>query len=199
MNTISTDMFYRIMGAIENASHLHRFQRRKDKGRSAYIHHPIQVMKILLDAGVLNEEVLMAAVLHDTVEDTEATLQEIYVKYGKQVMSYVSETSDDKSLPKEDRKEEQIRHAYVISYGAVLIKLADKISNLHDLCHYPPTWELQRIKEYITWCNRVVDALKENITEKLSTTGVNDMDLTCYSSLIRTYQRVYRMATTMYV
>lgn len=93
--------------------------------------------------------VIAAALLHDTVEDTDTTIQEIEMEFGKRVSDVVAEVTDDKSLPKAQRKLEQIRHTPGTSREAKLVKLADKIYNLRDLQRATPLgWTSERVKEY---------------------------------------------------
>ena len=102
-----------------------------------------------------------AAVLHDTLEDTETTHAELVARFGDEVASIVAEVTDDKSLPKAERKRLQIEHAASISERARLVKLADKICNLRDLTSSPPAdWTLARKQEYFDWAERVVDQLR---------------------------------------
>ena len=122
-----------ILKAAHFAAQKHRDQRRKDKHASPYIIHPISVaLEIAQTGGVDDPEILAAALLHDTIEDTETTSEELKEQFGKQVCKYVLEVTDDKSLLKDERKEKQIEHAETLSKGAVLIKLGDKISNVTD-------------------------------------------------------------------
>jgi guanosine-3',5'-bis(diphosphate) 3'-pyrophosphohydrolase len=102
----------------------------------------------------------MAAALHDTLEDTATTREELEAEFGPVVCRLVEEVTDDKSLPKVERKRLQIVHAGQISPGAALIKLADKIANVADLRHSPPVdWSKQRISEYLDWAEAVVNRL----------------------------------------
>ena len=119
--------------ALSFAASKHRNQRRKDAVKTPYINHPIAVADILLsEAGVADEVVLMAALLHDTVEDTDTTLDELEQHFGRVVRDVVAEVTDDKSLPKAVRKQQQIEHAADLSDRARLVKLADKISNVRE-------------------------------------------------------------------
>jgi (p)ppGpp synthase/HD superfamily hydrolase len=143
--------------AIYFAALKHTNQRRKDVAGSPYINHPLQVVYLLTQAGVSDVEILMAGVLHDTVEDTNTTLLEIEERFGATVAQMVAEVSDDKSLPKERRKQLQIEHVATASTGAKLIKLADKYSNLSDLMVNPPKgWSRAEIEGYAYWCLAVV-------------------------------------------
>ena len=116
-----------------------RDQRRKDEESSPYINHPISVSLVLAEiGGIADVEVLSPAILHDTLEDTDTTPAELDATFGGRIRRLVEEVTDDKRLPKAKRKELQIEHAAHLSQDAVLIKLADKISNVLDVMHSPP-------------------------------------------------------------
>jgi len=152
----------KLVAAIAFAADKHRNQRRKDHEASPYINHPIALANVLAnEAGVDDERVLVAAVLHDTIEDTETTEQELQRLFGKDVTDIVIEVTDDKSLPKAERKRLQVEHAAHISRQGKLVKLADKICNLRDIAKSPPAdWSLERKQEYFDWAKSVVDALR---------------------------------------
>ena len=147
-----------ILKAAHFAAKKHRDQRRKDKHVSPYIIHPISVaLAITQIGGVDDPEILAAALLHDTLEDTETTPEELEAEFGKKVCEYVLDVSDDKTLPKDERKIRQIEHAKKISKGAALIKLGDKISNVTDVINSPPVdWDINRRKEYLDWAEKVI-------------------------------------------
>jgi len=147
-----------ILKAAHFAAKKHRDQRRKDKHASPYIIHPISVaLEIAQIGGVDDPEILAAALLHDTLEDTETTPEELEAEFGKKVCEYVLDVSDDKTLPKDERKIRQIEHAKKISKGAALIKLGDKISNVTDVINSPPEdWDINRRKEYLDWAEKVI-------------------------------------------
>lgn len=147
-----------ILRAIDFAAHKHRDQRRKDEEASPYINHPISVSLLLADiGGIADAEVLSSAILHDTLEDTDTTPEELEAAFGMRIRKLVEEVTDDKRLPKARRKELQIDHASQLSPDAVLIKLGDKISNVLDITHSPPAnWNLQRRREYLDWAEAVV-------------------------------------------
>jgi (p)ppGpp synthase/HD superfamily hydrolase len=147
-----------ILRAIDFAAHKHRDQRRKDEEASPYINHPISVSLLLADiGGIADAEVLSSAILHDTLEDTDTTPEELEAAFGMRIRKLVEEVTDDKRLPKARRKELQIDHAFQLSPDAVLIKLGDKISNVLDIMHSPPAnWNLQRRREYLDWAEAVV-------------------------------------------
>jgi GTP diphosphokinase / guanosine-3',5'-bis(diphosphate) 3'-diphosphatase len=144
--------------ALAFAANRHRHQRRKGGVDIPYINHPIETAAILaVEAGIDDEHVLVAAVLHDTVEDTPATLAEIEDLFGADVAGLVAEMTDDKSLPKMRRKELQVEHAPDLSRGAKLLKLADKISNVRDLAADPPSgWSQRRQFDYLDWTEAVI-------------------------------------------
>jgi len=151
-----------LLKALRFAAHKHRYQRRKDADASPYINHPIQLAEILANTGKVNDlPTLLAAVLHDTVEDTETTFGELEEAFGGDVRCFVEEVTDDKSLPKEVRKKLQIEHARGLSSRAKQIKIADKICNIHDVIHTPPAdWTWERRQEYLDWAARVVENCK---------------------------------------
>ncbi len=151
-----------ILEALQFAAHKHRDQRRKDLEASPYINHPIALATVLWREGKVHEPaVICAALLHDTIEDTETTPAEIRKRFGAKVARIVLEVTDDKALPKAQRKHLQIEHAPHISREAKLVKLADKICNLRDMGASPPkTWPKSRVREYFDWAKKVVDALR---------------------------------------
>ncbi len=147
-----------ILEALQFSAEKHRRQRRKDVEASPYINHPIQVTNLLAQVGGVEDVVtLVAAVLHDTIEDTETTPEEIEGRFGREVRIVVEEVTDDKSLPKAERKRLQIERAPHASPRAKQIKIADKICNVLDITHRPPaTWPAVRRREYLDWTERVV-------------------------------------------
>jgi guanosine-3',5'-bis(diphosphate) 3'-pyrophosphohydrolase len=151
-----------ILGALEFAAHKHRDQRRKNIEASPYINHPIGLATILWnEGGVENPEVIAAALLHDTLEDTDTTPEEIRERFGTKIAGIVAEVTDDKKLARAERKQLQVSHAPKLSREAKLVKLADKICNLRDMGALPPaTWPLSRRREYFDWAKEVVDGLR---------------------------------------
>jgi GTP diphosphokinase / guanosine-3',5'-bis(diphosphate) 3'-diphosphatase len=151
-----------ILKALAFAAHKHRDQRRKDARASPYINHPIALANVLRnEAGVADPLVICAALLHDTIEDTETTPEELEREFGRKVRDVVLEVTDDKLLPKKDRKRLQIEHAPHLSRAAKLVKLADKICNLRDVADNPPaSWDLARRREYFDWARQVVNGLR---------------------------------------
>lgn len=148
--------------AISFAAKKHTTQKRKGKNGEPYINHPIEVLNLLTTIGkVKNFNILIAAVLHDPIEDTNTTKEEITELFGAEVCKMVLELTDDKSLPKAERKQLQIEHAPKVSSGAKQIKLCDKISNIRDIIENPPEgWSDERREEYIVWGEKVVVGLR---------------------------------------
>jgi (p)ppGpp synthase/HD superfamily hydrolase len=147
-----------LLKAIEFASRKHSTQRRKDEEASPYINHPIAVTHLLADTGGITDLVtLVAAVLHDTIEDTETTTSELDEHFGQTVRKVVEEMTDDKTLDKAVRKQRQIEHASHLTRRAKAIKLADKIANVRDVLESPPAdWPLARRMDYLDWTEKVV-------------------------------------------
>ena len=151
-----------LIKCVNFAAEKHKDQRRKNPEKTPYINHPIGVAYILTnEANVTDLNILQAALLHDTVEDTETSFDEIEVAFGSEVRKIVEEVTDDKTLAKEVRKKLQIEHAPGSSYEAKLVKLADKLYNLRDLeISAPVGWSEQRVNEYFEWSKKVVEGLR---------------------------------------
>ncbi len=147
-----------ILKALHFAANKHRDQRRKDVEASPYINHPIEVAELLArEGGVTDPVTLQAGILHDTIEDTDTTPEELERAFGADVRRVVEEVTDDKSLAKADRKRLQIEHAPHLSDHARQVKIADKISNVVGVTVAPPAdWSLQRRQEYLDWTEQVV-------------------------------------------
>lgn len=151
----------RLLQAARFAAEKHRDQRRKNPHKHPYINHPVRVAHRLASAGVSDIDTLIAALLHDTVEDTDTTLEEISDIFGNHVASIVNEVTDDKSLPGKERKQMQIVHAPHSSPQAKLVKLGDKLDNLSDLLvTIPVGWSGERVAEYFNWSSKVVHGLR---------------------------------------
>ena len=161
--------------ALVFAADKHKNQRRKDADASPYINHPIALANILVnEGGVTDINVLCGAILHDTIEDTETTKEELIQQFGEKITSIVLDVTDDKTLLKAERKLKQIEHASHASHEAKLVKLADKISNMRDILASPPRdWTEDRKKEYFDWAGKVIDQIRgtnsklENIFDSL--------------------------------
>ncbi len=164
-----------LLHSIDFACKKHRDQRRKNEIAAPYINHPIGVAHILCaEGGVHDIDVLQAAILHDTVEDTDTTHEELVKEFGQKVADIVKDVTDDKSLPKDERKRRQVIHAKHISQKAKVVKLADKLYNLRDLKECPPFgWDVKRIQGYFVWCQAVVTSVSG--TNYLLEKALNDL------------------------
>ena len=150
----------KLLEAVDFAAYKHRFQRRKDKEATPYINHPIRVAKILSEAGENNIDLLIAAVLHDTIEDTETTTDELKRQFGDVVCSLVLEVTDNKDLPKEERKRLQIINAPKKSERSKKLKYGDLICNLTDILDHPPhDWTNDRKIQYFEWSRQIGEGL----------------------------------------
>jgi GTP diphosphokinase / guanosine-3',5'-bis(diphosphate) 3'-diphosphatase len=151
-----------LLKAIAFAAEKHRHQRRKDPEASPYINHPIDLANVLLnEGGVTDTVVLCAAILHDTLEDTQTTSDELARHFGGTIRNIVLEVTDNKKLKKIKRKELQVKHGPHYSSRARLVKIADKICNLRDVATNPPVrWPLKRQIEYFDWAKAVIDGLR---------------------------------------
>ncbi len=172
----STEYAASLLDALEYAAEMHRDQRRKGAEASPYINHPIKVARVLATVGgVYDLPTLMAAVLHDTIEDTRTSKEDLVERFGAEVAGLVVEVSDDKSLPKAERKQKQVEHAPHLSERAKLIKIADKICNVTDIAEKPPAdWDVERRRRYFDWATAVVDGCR----------GVNADLETCFAEAV---------------
>lgn len=149
-----------ILRATLFAARAHAGQTRKGAAAEPYVNHVIEVATILAEHGA-PQEAILAGLLHDTVEDTEATHADLVAAFGSAVADLVAEATDDKSLPKETRKALQVSHAPKKSDAAKQLKLADKISNLRAIADSPPAnWNHARRTEYLGWAGRVAAGCK---------------------------------------
>lgn len=150
-----------VIKALDFSAHKHRDQRRKDADGTPYINHPIALMQVLAEEADLTDAHLLAvAALHDTVEDTDTSFDELTEVFGEEISNTVYELSDNKSLPKSERKQRQIEYASRLSPAAATVLLADKICNLRDIARIPPPdWTLQRKRDFFDWAKEVVDSL----------------------------------------
>lgn len=148
--------------AVKFSAEKHRHQRRKDERASPYINHPIEVANVLWTSGdVYDLTTIVGAILHDTIEDTNTTPEEIRINFGEDILALIQEVTDDKSLPKKERKRQQIEKAPLLSCRAKQIKIADKICNINDIVNYPPqNWSWQRRADYLDWADSVIAGLR---------------------------------------
>uniref|UniRef100_A0A9J7ZCY0 Guanosine-3',5'-bis(diphosphate) 3'-pyrophosphohydrolase MESH1 n=1 Tax=Cyprinus carpio carpio TaxID=630221 RepID=A0A9J7ZCY0_CYPCA len=135
--------------------------RQTPENKAAFLLFPGVARILSHEGGITDIEVLQAALLHDTVEDTDTTIDELEAVFGPTVARIVQEVTDDKTLPKEERKRLQVEHAPHRSHQAKLVKLADKLYNLRDLNRCTPTgWTAERVQEYFVWASRVIKGLR---------------------------------------
>lgn len=155
----------KVLKAADAAAQWHIDQRRKGAGKEPYINHLIDVANLVAVATQGDDpNLVIAAFLHDTIEDQKITRELIAEQFGEDVASLVAEVTDDKSLPKGDRKRLQVENAPNKSPRAKLLKLADKVSNLKSVAVSPPShWSAQRRLDYVGWARAVVAALGDNV------------------------------------
>ena len=150
-----------LLEAVEYAAHVHAGQTRKGAAKEPYVTHVVDVARRVATVAPEDEVLLLAALLHDAVEDTEATREAVAGRFGEEVAALVMEVTDDKSLPKQERKRLQVVEAPGKSRRAKLIKLADKTSNLTALADSPPPdWPAERLRSYLDWAEEVVAGLR---------------------------------------
>jgi predicted DNA-binding transcriptional regulator YafY len=153
-----------LMRAMDFAARKHRDQRRKGVAAEPYINHLAEVALLVAQATQGSDHLaVVGAVLHDTIEDTATTKEELAAAFGAKVAALVAEVTDDKSLPKQERKRLQIEKASQKSRRAKLIKIADKTSNLRSIIESPPKdWDSNRRREYFQWATKVVNGCRGN-------------------------------------
>jgi (p)ppGpp synthase/HD superfamily hydrolase len=151
-----------VLRAANLAAQWHVHQRRKGAAGEPYINHLLEVSHLVAQATNGSEpNVVIAALLHDAIEDQDVTAETIASEFGQHIVNIVLEVTDDKSLPKDERKRLQIETAPHKSREAKLIKLADKISNVRAIANSPaPDWMAQRKVEYVRWAKDVVAGLR---------------------------------------
>jgi len=138
------------------AAEKHKYQRRKGFNQVPYINHPLKVADLLLACGENEPVLLLGAILHDVIEDSDATKEEIGKLFGQDVSDLVMEVTDDKELPYTIRKELQVKHAAALSLRAKKLKIADKICNMRDIVNYPLDWTAERRLGYLEWSQQVI-------------------------------------------
>ncbi|KRT81721.1 hypothetical protein AMK59_5398 [Oryctes borbonicus] len=159
---VTHQIIQNLVKCVNFATIKHKDQRRKDAEKTPYINHPIGVAYILTEeANISDLAVIQAALLHDTVEDTNTTFEEIKNHFGKEVHDIVVEVTDDKSLSWRQRRDLQIKNAGSSSYKAKLVKLADKLYNLRDLQRTTPVgWTKEHVDDYFQFSKQVTDGMK---------------------------------------
>ena len=157
--------FKLIVRAAVYAAEKHKYQRRKGFNQVPYINHPLKVADLLINCGEEDADVIIAAILHDVIEDTDATLDELSEKFGSLASQLVLELTDDKELPIAERKELQVQNSHTLSVSAKKIKIADKICNISDIVNYPLEWTLERRLGYLEWAAQVVEGCRGVLPE----------------------------------
>jgi len=157
-----------IYDAILYAAEQHRLQMRQDKEKTPYVSHPLEVTCHLVQVGhVRDSSLIIAALLHDVINEAHGTVEEVEKRFGKSVASIVREVTEDLTLPSGERKRQHIVAAVKKSPGAAQIELADKLCNLYELLDRPPEeWSRLRIDRYFQWAQSVLDRLPAS-NEKL--------------------------------
>jgi (p)ppGpp synthase/HD superfamily hydrolase len=150
------------MKAADAAARWHVNQRRKGAAQEPYITHLIEVAALVAEATAgADPNLIVAALLHDAIEDQGVNHEEIAAQFNDDVADLVVEVTDNKKLPKAERKQLQIKNAPKLTPRAKILKLADKISNLRSLATSPPAdWPMQRRVDYVIWTTEVVHSLR---------------------------------------
>ena len=158
---MSTDLVA-VARALDFAARKHADQRRKGKAAEPYVNHLAEVARLVAEATEGKDAVaVVAALLHDTIEDTKTDRAELEREFGPEVAALVAEVTDDKTLPKAERKRLQVENAPHKSSRAKMIKLADKTSNIRSIADSPPVdWDLQRKRDYFDWAGKVADGCR---------------------------------------
>ncbi len=154
---MTTDLV-KLTQAADYAARQHVAQRRKGEAGEPYVNHLLEVSTLLAEAtGGCDVVLLMGGLLHDTLEDTDSTYEDLVQRFGEGVAALVAEVTDDKSLRKEERKRLQVETTAHKSNCAKLLKIADKTSNLRSLVRSSPTgWTAERLRDYVVWSEQVV-------------------------------------------
>lgn len=151
----------RFIEACRFAALKHGAQRRKAANRAIvpYVTHTLEAAQILAECGVSDEDILIAAVLHDTLEDTDTKENDLLFKFGNRILNIVKEVTDDPSMDRDAQKRAQVSTAPTKSYAAKLVKGADKTSNMRDLLRCPPPWSPADVEAYALHGREVIEAL----------------------------------------
>ena len=150
-----------VLRAADAAARWHVHQRRKGAAEEPYVNHLLEVATLVAEAtDGKDPELVIAALLHDSIEDQEVPRSVIAEAFGDGVANLVEEVTDDKKLEKQERKRLQVEHAHKKSQRAKILKLADKTSNLRAIAASPPPeWSVKRRLEYVDWARKVSTGL----------------------------------------
>jgi guanosine-3',5'-bis(diphosphate) 3'-pyrophosphohydrolase len=153
-----------VLDAVAFSAEKHKLQVKSNAKKTPYIIHPLEVADhVARIGGVYDKDVLIAALLHDVLDDTATTEKEISNLYGNNVASYVVEMTTTKGISLKEQKKEQIRSAFHQTPSVAIIKLSDKLSNLETLAKNPPSnWSRDRIDQYFQWAQSVIENLPES-------------------------------------
>jgi (p)ppGpp synthase/HD superfamily hydrolase len=151
-----------VLDAASTAARWHAKQRRKGTAHEPYINHLLDVATLVAEATRGNDpNLIVAALLHDAIEDQGISRSTIAEQFGEDVAALVEEVTDDKSLPQDVRKRLQVEQAPKKSARAKILKLADKISNVTAIGEDPPpNWSVERQRQYVRWGRDVVAGLR---------------------------------------
>ncbi len=182
--------------AFVYANKMHQGQLRKSKCCDPYISHPFEVMLMLSNNGVTDPAILAASLLHDVVEDTKASHDDILKLFGKEISAYVREVSDDKTLAKRERKKQQLQRIKQASLGAQMIKIADKWSNCRELNSDPPKgWSKADIRGYAVWslklCRDTSPKLNSTLRATIEAMFLREFDLKATDPKLDSYVEKY--------
>ena len=151
-----------ITRALHFAAERHSNHRRKGQAQEPYVNHLAEVSELVADATEGKDvNLIAAALLHDTIEDTETSSDELVATFNNDIAQLLADVTDDKSLPKQDRKYLQVVNSRAQNMRVKLLKLADKTSNLRSLANSPPeNWNTEQKQAYIDWAIKVAAGLK---------------------------------------
>jgi len=150
-----------VLRAAHAAARWHVHQRRKGAAQEPYVNHLLEVATLVAEAtDGKDPDLVIAALLHDAIEDQEVPRTIIAESFGEDVARLVEEVTDDKNLEKHERKRRQVEHAPKKSHRAKILKLADKTSNLRAIAASPPPdWSMKRRLDYVKWACEVAKGL----------------------------------------
>lgn len=157
-----TKQWVAVLRAADAAARWHVHQRRKGAAEEPYVNHLLEVAMLVAEAtNGQDPDLVIAALLHDAIEDQEVPRSVIAEMFGEQVTALIEEVTDDKTVEKQERKRRQVETAARKSQRAKILKLADKTSNLNAVAASPPPdWTVKRRLEYVRWAREVAAGLK---------------------------------------
>ena len=184
----------RIAHALDFACRKHTHQRRKGPHQEPYVNHLAEVAHLVAEVTEgTDANLIIAALLHDAVEDQGVKAHEIAALFGEDVANLVMAVTDDKSIDKADRKHAQVEHAGQISARARILKIADKTANLKSILHSPPPWPAARKRRYFAWAkavvanargvNAAIDAAFDAEYERAIAAGIAERDFVWHQEL----------------